>query len=73
MPVDEHFGGKVRMLRRVARSSINQFVAMRLEALAADYELRASQTLRTDDAIANGIVRSHPRASGIRGLDKSEI
>ncbi len=42
MPADEYSGDIARSLRRVARSSIDQLVATRLEALAADHKLRAS-------------------------------
>jgi len=73
MPADEYFGDIARMLRRVARSSIDQLVATRLEALAVDYELRASQTLRMDVTNPNRIDLQHPKASGISGADNWEV
>jgi hypothetical protein len=63
MPADEYSGDIARSLRRVARSSIDQLVATRLEALAADHKLRASQAFRMGVANANKIVLSHPQAS----------
>jgi len=72
MPADEYLGDIARSLRRVARSSIDQLVATRLEALAADHKLRASKALRMGVANANKIVLSHPQASRIVGPDTSD-